>query len=321
MVKIAFYEEKLSVRGTTVALYDYANANESVLGNQSIIIMSKKGFESSDNRGILRLISRFRLLTYNTQEQMEKILEKEKCDILYCIKYGTREKDPTVSKKVKTVIHCVFDMTDPHGNVYAGVSEALAKKFNSNCFVPHMIGLEPSKTKENLREELKIPDDAIVYGRYGGQDTFDIPWCWEVIRRTVEQRKDVYFLFINTPHIIEHERIFYLPVITDNEDKNRFINTCDAYLECGSLGHSFGLAIGEFSVNNKPIIAYVSNNMWNIAHIKILGNRALYFRTAEEFYIILNSLNPNVIKNYDFNCYRDYSPEKVMEQFKKVFIE
>ena len=38
MVKIAFLENHFSVRGTSVAVYDYAHYNETILKNESIII-------------------------------------------------------------------------------------------------------------------------------------------------------------------------------------------------------------------------------------------------------------------------------------------
>ena len=36
-MKIAFYDNSLCLMGTTVAIYDYANYNESILGNESFI--------------------------------------------------------------------------------------------------------------------------------------------------------------------------------------------------------------------------------------------------------------------------------------------
>ena len=36
-MKILFIENHLNVRGTTLALYDYAHFNETILGNKSII--------------------------------------------------------------------------------------------------------------------------------------------------------------------------------------------------------------------------------------------------------------------------------------------
>lgn len=320
MVKIAFYVGQLDVRGTTVALYDYAHYNETILGNDSMVIIPEEGVKTSDPLAVVRVSSRFTVKTYKKITELDDLLEKEGCDILYCIKYG--KNDSVFSKKIPTAVHCVFDMSQPHGDVYAGVSHAVAKKYNKNLFVPHMIGLPPSKTRDNLRKKLNIPADAVVFGRYGGMDTFNIQFCWQVIlQAVVSPDKNIYFLFINTPKVIIHPRVKYLPKVTTEEEKNLFINTCDAHLECGTLGHSFGLAMGEFSVNNKPIIAYRVPGMWNTAHFDILKDNALYFKDVDEFRKIIMEFDPEKYKNKDMNCYKEFMPGKVMEIFDKVFIK
>jgi hypothetical protein len=318
-MRIAFHTPLLCIRGTTVALWDYAWYNQEILKNTSVILVPSSGISSSDTGIVTRFVSNFPVKTYTGIEELEKILEDEKCNVLYCIKYG--KNDGIFSKKIKTVVHCVFDMSEPHGNVYAGVSKTLARKFGSSVYVPHMIGLRPSLTKENYRKKLGIPENGIVFGRYGGMDTFNIPFCWNVIRNILNCREDVYFLFANTPSVIVHPRIFYFDKVIEESEKNKFIHTCNAHLECGTLGHTFGLAIGENSVNNIPIIAYKSRSLWNTAHIDILGEKALYFQNEQEFFSILMSFSPESYKDKDLNCYRDYSPEKVMEIFKKVFLD
>jgi hypothetical protein len=184
------------------------------------------------------------------------------------------------------------------------------------------VGLKP-QGNSNLRKQLNIPETAIVFGRYGGLDTFNIRFCINIIIWCVNTRRDMYFLFINTVDFYKHPQIFYLPKITSEQDKNMFIQTCDAHLECGTLGHSFGLAIAENSVNNKPIIAYRPdpNTLWNTAHLEILGANGLYFKDEDEFKNILEKFKPSDYKNRDMNFYKDYTPEKVMEIFKKVFID
>ena len=102
--------------------------------------------------------------------------------------------------------------------------------------------------------------------------------------------------------------------------KVAFINTCDAHLECSNLGHTFGLSIGEFSVNNKPIICY-DGNIWNRCHLDILGDKAILFKTEEEFYNIVNNFDKKEYENKDLNCYKEYIPEKVMKKFEEVFIK
>jgi hypothetical protein len=128
---------------------------------------------------------------------------------------------------------------------------------------------------------------------------------------------------MNTEVFYTHPRIIYVNMTTDRLYKVKFINTCDAHLECGTLGHSFGLAIGEFSVNNKPVIAYRPdpNTLWNTAHLEILGDGGLYFKNEREFYDILVNVHPKKYEGRDMNFYKEYTPEKVMDIFKKVFIE
>lgn len=317
-MRIAFYSSVICVRGSSVALYDYAHYNETILGNESIILVPESGLKDSDPVGMRKFVGRFRVISF---ADLEKTLETEKCDVLYCIKFGT--KDGIVSTRIKTVVHCVFDMSEPHGDVYAGVSLALARKFGKNLFVPHMIGLRPSLTGKNLREKLGIPKDAVVFGRYGGEDTFRLDFCQRAISRIVNEDRNIYFAFINTPRFINHPKVFYLDKITEEDDKNLFICTCDAHLECGDLGHSFGLAIGEFSVNNKPAIVYrpePAHLLWNTAHLDILGEKGIYYKNEEEFYTILTTFKPEDYRFRDMNCYGDYTPEKVMKVFEKVFL-
>jgi len=310
-MRVAFHTPLICVRGSSVALYDYAHYNETLLGNSSVILIPKENLGKSDPLGLIRYASRFRVIPYTN---LEETLEEENCDLLYCIKYG--KNDGILSKKVKTAVHCVFDMSEIHGDVYTGVSETLARKFGHSLFVPHMVSLTPDNTS-NLRRTLNIPENAVVFGRYGGMDTFDLIFCQDVIKELLTKTTDRYFLFINTPRFVEDPRVFYLDKITEEKEKNRFISTCDAHIECGSMGHTFGLAIAEFSVHGKPIIVYDSPALWNTAHLQILGQDAIRFSNREEFYTVLSNFSPYKARN----CYSDYAPEKVMNIFKKVFLE
>jgi hypothetical protein len=155
-------------------------------------------------------------------------------------------------------------------------------------------------------------------------DTFDLPLAHAAIKKVLSLNENVYFLLVNTPRYFGiHPRVFYLDKVVTDEDKNKIIRACDAHLECGSLGHSFGLAIGELSVLGKPIIAY-NGKVWNTSHLEILGDKGIYFKTEDELFQILNEFDPKkyIEREVEFKaCYNDYLPEKVMEKFKKVFLE
>jgi len=317
MTKIIFNTEQLDVRGTCNAIYYYAHYNETILQNESVILTQRNN-KGNDNISVDRFKKRFKVLEYvdkNDKDNIKNLIKDY--DIIYTIKYG--KNDNFIFNDIKNVVHCVFDMSEPHGEVYAAVSETLAKKYNNNLFVPHMIGLEKSHDRENLREKLNIPENSTVFGRYGGLDTFNLHFVYNAIIRIVLSKDNIYFLFINTPLFFNHPQIIYLDKIIEDKDKNLFINTCDAHLECSNLGHTFGLSIGENSINNKPIICY-NGNIWNRCHLDILGDKAITFKTEDEFYNIINNFDKKEYENKDLNCYKEYTPEIVMEKFKKVFI-
>lgn len=318
-MKVIFYTEHIIVRGTSNALFAYARYNETILKNKSIVIMETKNLILSDSIAFDYYSNLMPITLFNSTEIFQSICDD--ADVIYYIRYG--KKDLILPKNIKTCIHCVFDMSEPFGDVYAGVSKTLALKFGSELYVPHMIDLEPSTTGENRRKELGIPNDAYVFGRYGGEDTFNLFFVMQAMIEIIVTNPKVYFIFINTPEFIKHKQIIFLPKIISSDEKNRFICTCDAHIEASTLGHTFGLAMGEFSVNNKPIIAFRPENekLWNTAHLDILGDKGMYFKDAEQFKEIIELFSSGFVdQNKDYNCYREYSPEVVMRQFEKVFL-
>ena len=107
------------------------------------------------------------------------------------------------------------------------------------------------------------------------------------------------------------------------KNKIGFINTCDAFLHARSMGETFGLAIAEFSTKNKPIItkSTVSTPWCDNAHIEILGDKAILYDSYEDIYSILTNFYDILNKHDDWNCYREYTPEKIMSIFDEVFIK
>jgi len=317
MVKILFHTSQIDVRGTCNAIYYYAHYNETLLNNESYILTQSNNIQS-DQIAFDKFNDRFKIFFYSNKEDVQDIIDKNKIDVFYNIKYGVN--DDFIFKNTKNAVHYVFDASQPHGDIFAAVSKTLANKFGNSLYVPHMIGLAPSKTKENLRNEIGIPEDSIVFGRYGGMDTFNLEQVHNIIRKIVREFNNIYFIFINTPQFDIHPQVKFFEKIINDDDKNKFINTCDAHLECSNLGHTFGLAIGEYSINNKPIIAF-NGVLWNNCHLDILGDKGIYFKTEEEFYDIITTFDKNKYINIDLNCYKEYTPEKVMKIFKEVFID
>ena len=300
MVKIAFWGNGLCERGTTVAMYDYAYYNKTILGNESIIIYDTTANENV-NSVIQKCQKEFIVIGVNNFSLVDNILIETESDILYIIKGD--DNDGRVSKVVKTCVHCVFHCREPHGSVYAAISPYL-KNYNSNIpVVPHMINL-PENT-ESMRDELNIPNNAIVYGRYGGYDQFDIDYVHEIVYKVASKFSNIYFLFANTKIFCgKLPNIIHLNKIIDLNKKVKFINTCDAMLHARNMGESFGLSIAEFSTKNKPIVStpnFKLNPDVDVSHIYCLGHKG-------------------EIKYKYWNAFKEYTTEKVMKIFENIFI-
>jgi len=103
---------------------------------------------------------------------------------------------------------------------------------------------------------------------------------------------------------------------TDLYTKRKFINTSDAHLHARFEGESFGLTCAEYSICNKPIITYGSSKEKN--HIFILKEKGIYYNNAVELVnIILNF----TLQDKDYNAYKDFSPKKIIDKFKSVFLD
>jgi len=170
----------------------------------------------------------------------------------------------------------------------------------------------------DLREILKIPANAFVFGRHGGYDTFDFDIAHRAIIRFLNKGESpLYFLFVNTRPFYFHPRIIYLNRITSIKEKIKFIKTCDAMIHARKEGETFGLAVAEFSLLNKPVVT--SKSAVDNAHIEMLGNRAIIFDSEENLIEIFTNIKQITSQRNDWNAYKEYTPKKVMEKFKTVF--
>jgi glycosyltransferase involved in cell wall biosynthesis len=174
------------------------------------------------------------------------------------------------------------------------------------------------ESNDDLRKKLNIPIGDLVFGRNGGWETFDIDWVKESIREVINLRNDIWFIFQFTEPFIEHERVIYLPGSSDLKEKVSFINTCDIMIHARYIGESFGLSCGEFSIRNKPVITWNGSPEKN--HIDILGEKGFYYNDKNDIFNLILNLKKEDILNKDWNCYKDYTPEKVIDKFKKVYL-
>lgn len=315
-LKIAFHDNVLCERGTTISIYDYAYYNKHYLGNESIILHDRLS-----KWNVPEVAEKFRkefdVFGYDDWQQADPILKRENCDFLYMIKAGEwdgKMADPSVCK---TWVHCVFNATSPHGDVYSTIAPWVNYNDGKYPHVPHMINLPD--LPGNMRGELNIPTDAVVLGRHGGYDQFDIEFALKTIEEVALNHPSIYFVLVNTkPFCKSLPNIIHLDKIVDLNRKVQFINTCDGMIWARSGGEVFSLSQGEFSYKNKPIICM---NIGYPGHVHLLKDKAMWYKDSESLkYILLNFKEIKALKS-DWNAYADYSPETVMDVFNNVFIK
>ncbi|MDD4931742.1 MAG: FkbM family methyltransferase [Candidatus Colwellbacteria bacterium] len=358
--KIAFHLSHFSIRGSEIAVYDYAHYNEELLRNQSFIAVHAGFRDRKDYRGVSvhneeiwkRFSSRFHIIEYTSKENLTTLLKEKDISIFYNLKSGENDGfviDGVEGRRVKNVCHSIFTYTpsQKHGDVYIPISPAIVDKNVRDItpYVPHIVSPLPS-TFDNIRQFLKISDEAIVFGRYGGEETFNIPFVHEAVIEIAEKNPNIYFVFVNT-QLFTHPRnnIIFIEKLTNPVDKSIFINTCDAMLHGRKEGESFGLAIAEFSMAKKPIITWRHNRTFqklrvgesnlvptfqeiqrdfnmtidveHTHHIDVLGESGIYYSDKESLIQILQTFT----KHQGEDRYTDtYSPQKVMSLFENYII-
>lgn len=316
-MRIAFHDNILSLRGTTVAMYDYAYFTREYLGNESIILYDTRYTQNSKDV-YNKFIKEFKVYGYSDRSEIDQILAKEGCDYFLMMKGG--KPDGVISTVCKNLINAisVCDKSCIHGDVFAMGSKWLSKITNYEIpYVPYMVNLP--EVNDNMRDELVIPKDALVLGRNGGWETFDINWAKEAIIEVLNKRSDIWFVFQFTEPFIQHERVIYLPGSSNLDDKVKFINTCDAMIHARHIGESFGLSCAEFSIRNKPVITWDGSSERN--HIDTLGDKGIFYRDKDDLINKLINLDKKYLNSGDWNQYRDYTPDKVVEKFKEIYLK
>lgn len=314
MKTVAFHSNQLGIRGTEVALYDYAHYNETILGNKSIIVSDK----NNDLQALNKFISRFKVFLYEDFKECIDFTQKENIESIYFQKAG--DFDGKIVPGIKNYVHAVFQERDIHGDSYCYISKWLAKKMDlEDQYVPYIVDL-PQPTK-NFRQKLNITNDQIVVGRHGGFNEFDLPFVYPSIYKVLETRSDIVFVFMNTrPFGPPHKNIIYVEGTYNMQHKSNYINTCDYMLHGRHRGETFGLAVSEFLFHDKPIISWKNGLDQN--HIELLGEKGLWYKDSSSLIdLLLQITKPNCEFGYYSNLVKEFSPQEVMKRFDKMFLQ
>jgi len=311
-MKVAFVVNSISFGGVEVAVYDYADYNETLLGNKSIVIT--RDFRHTYGPIYEKFEKRFPVFYVKTRVDINAVIKNQSVDVCYTQKSG--ELDEWGTDLCKSVVHCVFMSKQPHGHVYSVIHDDINRIHGTHFpVVPYMVRVDDNN--DSFREELGIPSNAVVVGRYGSASSFDLPFVHEAVVELLNRNPTMWFVCMATNHFASHDRIVYLPVTSELYVKRKMINTCDVMLHARHRGETFGLACGEFSVAGKPFLTWAHSH--ERAHIVNSKGQCCQYSNKED---ILRIIETNAWKSVDMSNsgYLDYTPEKVIAIFDKVFL-
>lgn len=315
-MRIAFVIERFSVRGVEGVVWSYAHYNEKLLNNDSIIIVRAQPGQPANNditdEAKDMFMDRFPVFVID-ENKIDPLLIELKVDVCVVPCYGTAGcYMPTA---VPTIAHCVFVSDAKLGTMRASISNWVSR--GHTRVLPNMIDI-PDTDGTNMREELGIPADAFVFGRYGGWEQFSVPWAVPVVVDLATERPDVYFVLMHTKPFEAPPNVLFVRGTCSKYRKRQFIDTCDAMIHAREDGETFGCAVGEFAVCGKPIVTCLSGDM---AHAQILGDKAVVCAGPDQLKAAMGDTARLRALDMSGNGYEQYMPARVTGLLRRAALE
>ena len=309
---VAFFDPNANERGASVAIHQYADYNERILGNRSVIALPREAEGPSADMYRNRFPD---TVAYGSVDDLGAL--SRQVDVFYMLTYGHVPPFDLAALKCRSAIHCALHGPQParrrlrrrlrmggrHLRHHRGPGRA-----------PHR---RPPGRRRGPAPGAEHSPEAVVFGRYGGFTQFNIMAVMRTIAHAVASREDLYFVFINTAPFMEHPRVIYLPKTVDPAYKARFINTCDAMIHARAEGETFGLRpSGSFRSAVNPSSAGSGRPIGSIcmcweSTASTTGRRRSSSRRS----------CPSRRAETRPDCYSEkFSPHRVMGQFDRVFL-
>jgi hypothetical protein len=331
---VAFFIRHFTERGTEVSTFTYADENEKLLGNTSVIIhLTPRGCVHHGmpyiTTSLPRFAARFRVIAIDSlQGDIPRVLAEHNIDVFYAQTHGGPDiysfGDLELWGTCRTIKHCVFTTSCREGTVFCRISGQIACTDGMDCPILPLAVVAPISAAGGLRFELGIPNDAVVFGWLGGPHSFNIAWAIEAVNTVLAEPapsnahgQPIYFLFLNcATQFRPSHACLHLPCTMDTLEKSRIIQTCDAMLHAQYMGETFGLACAEFALHGKPVF---TSALGCGAHRFYLGERAVVYTDASDLVAKLKAFTREPPTTKPRQCgYFTCLPERVMPVFRNV---
>ena len=302
MIRIGFYEETLSFRGTTRSILAYADSIQCFTDDILCTYYFKRSEKNHIPSAKLFINKGIAIKEVNRKED----LKRENLDFLYYITAEAPGKINWLENSArKTLLHQVgFQPPDFNSSTYFAYASHWQSIYFTDgcaCVLPHIVEnpqdiRSPTEIDQiNARRAYNLPLDAIVLGRHGGFDTWNLPFASKAVFEAVSKRNDLYFLFLNTPKFAEHPQIKFLQGTHNNLEREDFLNACDGMIHARWEGETFGLSCAEFLIRKKPIISWNESRERN--HFFMAESSIIGYNNFNDLSAFLHSLDKKYLEH------------------------
>eukprot|EP00667_Euglena_gracilis_P010638 EG_transcript_10837 len=339
---LCFHINALTERGTERATFDYAYFAKHMLGHTVKLLIPKNSLKKPVSKGVKqRFLAEFGKFTSYAVDNVWPLkpdpvgalvnaIHTLRCHNVHALKAGEPNSWPAIPESLIRVPfspHAVFVRPGIHGTSYAAVGRNVAE---ANCpqgpTVHHMVyPLErpnSSEPLEDLRRRFGVTETDHLLCRHGAKDTFNIGFVRDSIPSILDEFSSLHILLMNTNRLSrDHPRLHYLPARVDDKGRFEYFEACDGMLHARADGETFGLAVAEMSVHNRPVI---TASMGAQEHIHILGRKGFVYSDSSSLRDRIRqviSIPRRELLAKDWNAYRMYMPGPIMAAFNDVFIQ
>lgn len=300
-MRLLLHDNQICERGTTTAMLDYAR----YLRNRGHDVHLAHWENSPANvpSVIESVADEFPLLSHPDPDRLSPSLHD--FDAAYFIKAGYR--DGMTVPGIHNFVHAVFRDYDPHGSRYAYISRWLADAVRKSCsgragrksgvlgrgreavvdgclnaldFAHLDLMVDIPIPQTGMRQQLGISDDSFVILRFGGYDSFDVPWVHSTVIDMLNENPSWHFVGLNTKPFTDHPRARFLPLIPDQVEKASLIASADVFLTARGEGEAFGVAVAEALQVGIPVLAWSGGDYRN--HVAMLAGLEATFSNAHQ---------------------------------------
>jgi glycosyltransferase involved in cell wall biosynthesis len=158
-----------------------------------------------------------------------------------------------------------------------------------------------------------------VIGSLSGSSEFNLEFVQAEIESMLEADTTLWFLAPNIKRFTNQPRALFLPPILSKELKLKYLNSLDVFVHARLRGETFGLAIAEALAAGKPVVSWSGGIDQN--HTRMVGLTGGLYRDKLEFHMAIDQFRDLPPKTADqISRVSDFTPEKVANKFKQVFL-